>query len=51
MRRQCQVNMMSMRTHATPFTLVPVMVNLNRWQGASVMWKGLGSTLIVKGEE
>jgi len=49
LRRQCQVNMMSFRTHSTPFTLLPVIVNLNRWQGAGVMWKGIGSTLTVRG--
>lgn len=49
MRRQCQVNMMSFRTHSTPFTLLPVIVNLNRWQGAGAMWKGIGSTLTVRG--
>jgi hypothetical protein len=48
-RRQCQVNMMSVRTHATPFTLLPIVVTLHRWQGATSMWKGLGSTLMVKG--
>ena len=33
----------------TPVTLLPVIVNLNRWQGVSSLWKGLGSTLTVKG--
>ena len=41
--------MMSFRTHSTPFTLLPVIVNLNRWQGAGAMWKGIGSMLTVRG--
>ena len=49
LRRQCQVNNASYRTHTTPFTLVPVVVTLNRWQGLSSLWKGLGSTLTVRG--
>jgi len=48
-RRQCQVNVESRRYHTTPITLLPVLLNLNRWQGVSVLWKGLGSALIIKG--
>lgn len=49
LRRQCQVNVDSMRYHTTPFTLLPVVVNLNRWQGVAVLWKGIGSSLTIKG--
>ena len=48
-RRQCQVNIASARNHATPVSLLPVLLNLNRWQGIGVLWKGLGSSLVVKG--
>ena len=40
LRRQCQVNVEARRYHTTPITLLPVLVNLNRWQGGSVLWKG-----------
>jgi len=49
LRRQCQVNVDSVRYHRTPFTLLPVVVNLNRWQGVAVLWKGIGSSLTIKG--
>lgn len=49
LRRQCQVHTASIRAHHTPFTLVPVMVQVSRWQGAAACWKGLGSTLTVRG--
>jgi len=49
LRRQCQVNVESRRHHATPLTLIPVLVNLNRWQGVAVLWKGIGSSLTIKG--
>jgi len=49
LRRQCQVNVESRRYHTTPITLLPVLVNLNRWQGVAVLWKGIGSSLIIKG--
>lgn len=48
-RRQCQVHVRSIKYHTTPFTLIPVMVNLQRRQGLGTLWKGTGSTLIVKG--
>ena len=49
LRRQCQVNVEARRYHTTPLTLLPVLVNLNRWQGGSVLWKGIGSSLTIKG--
>ena len=49
LRRQCQVNNMSYRCHRTPFTFLPILVQLNRTQGISVLWKGIGSTLTVRG--
>jgi len=49
LRRQCQVNVEGRRYHTTPFTILPVLVNLNRWQGVAVLWKGIGSTLTIKG--
>ncbi|XP_023330136.1 solute carrier family 25 member 46 [Eurytemora carolleeae] len=49
LRRQCQVNVDSGRYHTTPFTLLPVIVNLNRWQGTSALFKGVGSSLTIKG--
>ena len=48
-RRQCQVNNASLRHHRAPFTLVPVVANLNRSQGLGCLWKGLGSSLTVRG--
>ena len=41
LRRQCQVSVEARRHHTTPLTLLPVLVNLNRWQGGSVLWKGI----------
>eukprot|EP00095_Tigriopus_kingsejongensis_P008886 snap_masked-scaffold566_size135349-processed-gene-0.0 protein:Tk08886 transcript:snap_masked-scaffold566_size135349-processed-gene-0.0-mRNA-1 annotation:"hypothetical protein DAPPUDRAFT_308941" len=49
LRRQCQVHTSSVRSHHTPFSLVPVMATLTRWQGVGALWKGLGSTLTVRG--
>lgn len=34
--------------HLTPFTLFPVIYRLNRYQGVVTLWKGLGSSLIVR---
>jgi len=39
LRRQCQVNHAAMRRHRTPFTLLPVIVSLQRTQGLSCLWK------------
>ena len=49
LRRQCQVSVEARTYHATPLPLIPVLVNLNRWQGGSVLWKGIGSSLTIKG--
>ncbi|XP_043236026.1 solute carrier family 25 member 46-like [Amphibalanus amphitrite] len=49
LRRQCQVNATARRYHLTPVTLAPVLFNLHRHQGLGVLWKGLGSAVIVKG--
>ncbi len=49
LRRTCQVNNASLRHHRTPFTLLPVVANLNRSQGLGCLWKGIGSTLVVRG--
>ena len=37
LRRQCQVNVASRRAHTTPLTLLPVFVNLYKWQGVAVL--------------
>jgi len=49
LRRQCQVHHNSKRYHLFPVTLVPVIVNLQRRQGVTALWKGLGSSLLVRG--
>jgi len=49
LRRQCQVHVESARYHTTPVTLLPVILNLNRWQGTSALFKGVGSSLTIKG--
>lgn len=49
LRRQCQVHHSSGKKHLFPFTLVPVTINLVKAQGLGTVWKGLGSTLEVKG--
>lgn len=49
LRRQCQVQPGSKRWHMTPFTLAPVVLRLYQHQGASTLWKGLGSCLLVRG--
>ena len=46
-RRQCQVSSDSFRRHRTPLTIVPVMWSVQRIQGLSSYWKGLGSALTV----
>ncbi|CAL8127411.1 unnamed protein product [Orchesella dallaii] len=48
-RRQCQVHVQSWRYHLFPFTLVSPMVHICQRQGMAVLWKGLGSTLVVRG--
>ncbi len=49
LRRQCQVNNASLRRHRTPLTLLPAVAGLHRTQGLGCLWKGLGSTLTVRG--
>jgi len=48
-RRQCQLHRAATRYHFTPFTLIPVCINLQRTQGISTMWKGLGGVFILRG--
>lgn len=49
LRRQCQVHHNSKRYHLVPVTLVPVIVHLHRRQGITTLWKGIGSSLLVRG--
>ncbi|KAK4871619.1 hypothetical protein RN001_015743 [Aquatica leii] len=49
LRRQCQVHHFSKRYHIFPTTLVPVIYHLHSHQGLTTLWKGLGSTLILRG--
>lgn len=49
LRRQCQVHHNSKRYHLVPITLAPVIVNLHRRQGVTTLWKGIGSSLLVRG--
>lgn len=41
--------MFSRKYHALPFSLVPVVIRLHQRQSMTVLWKGIGSALIVKG--
>ena len=36
-----KVHVESARYHTTPVTLLPVILNLNRWQGTSALFKGI----------
>lgn len=49
LRRQCQVHHNSKRYHLLPVTLVPVIIHLHRRQGVTTLWKGIGSSLLVRG--
>lgn len=49
LRRQCQVHHNSKRYHIFPARIIPVIVNLQRRQGIGTLWKGIGSTLLVRG--
>lgn len=49
LRRQCQVNHASKKYHIVPVSLLPVVVHLYQHQGLGVLWKGLGSVLLVRG--
>lgn len=35
--------------HIVPYTLLPVVARLHRRQDVTTLWKGIGSTCIVKG--
>jgi solute carrier family 25 protein 46 len=48
-RRQTQVNRKSGLYHLTPITIIPFMIRIQRKQGFSVLWKGIGSVFITKG--
>ena len=51
LRRQCQVGGggETTRNHLTPFSLIPVAMHVYQWQGLSAFYKGLSSTLTVRG--
>ncbi|KAF2884849.1 hypothetical protein ILUMI_21326 [Ignelater luminosus] len=49
LRRQCQVNNNSLKYHIVPVTLIPVICHLHKHQGLTTLWKGLGSSLLVRG--
>ncbi|CAH4022684.1 solute carrier family 25 member 46 [Pieris brassicae] len=49
LRRQCQVHNTLKNYHIVPYTLLPVVVRLHRRQECTTLWKGIGSTCIVKG--
>ncbi|KAK6643962.1 hypothetical protein RUM43_000227 [Polyplax serrata] len=49
LRRQCQVHHNSIRNHTIGITLVPVVIRLHKHQGVTTLWKGLGSSLLIKG--
>lgn len=49
LRRQCQVHHDSTWYHLTPFTLFQTIFNIQRHQSVTTLWKGIGSTLMVKG--
>lgn len=49
LRRQCQVHHNSSRYHIFPARIVAVIVNLQSRQGIGTLWKGIGSTLLVRG--
>ena len=52
LRRQCQVGGgegITTRTHLAPFSLIPVAIHIYQRQGLSAFYKGLSSTLIVRG--
>ncbi|CAH0687721.1 unnamed protein product [Spodoptera exigua] len=49
LRRQCQVHNGLKNYHIVPYTLLPVVARLHRRQDVTTLWKGIGSTCIVKG--
>lgn len=46
LRRQAQVNNVGKSYHFTPFTIISAAVRLQKVQGFSCLWKGVGSGLI-----
>lgn len=44
-----KVNVFSRKYHTLPFTLFPIVLRLHQRQSFTVLWKGIGSALIVKG--
>ncbi|CDW54532.1 Solute carrier family 25 member 46 [Trichuris trichiura] len=49
LRRQCQVNAVAIRCHRTPFTLAPIVYNLQLNQGVHCLWKGVSSSIVTRG--
>ncbi|KAI0222077.1 Solute carrier family 25 member 46 [Lamellibrachia satsuma] len=49
LRRQCQVHHNALWFHLTPFTLFLPMYHIQTHQSLTTLWKGIGSTLMVKG--
>ncbi|KAL3289703.1 hypothetical protein HHI36_023103 [Cryptolaemus montrouzieri] len=49
LRRQCQVHPYLSKYHLLPFTLIPSVYHLHQSQGLTILWKGLGSVLLVRG--
>lgn len=48
-RRQAQVYHNSKRYHIVPVRIFPVIGRLYKRQGISILWKGLGSSLLTRG--
>lgn len=48
LRRQCQVHHNSARFHLVPVTLMPIVYQIQRRQGITTLWKGIGSTFLVR---
>lgn len=49
LRRQSQVHHNSRRYHILPVRIFPVIVHLYGRQGIGTLWKGIGSSLLVRG--
>nr|CAB3266185.1 solute carrier family 25 member 46 [Phallusia mammillata] len=47
LRRQCQVNYSGRKYHLMPFSLLRTAINMQRAQGITCLWKGIGSNLWV----
>lgn len=43
------MNVFSRKYHTVPFTIIPIVIRLHQRQSLTVLWKGIGSALIVKG--